>query len=957
MKTNRTILTTLALAAILCCGMATASASDVEARLSAREAYVGMPVVLQILINNAEDYEQPMMPEIDGCDVRSAGVPSQSSQITIINGRRSASRSITMQYFITPRRAGTFEIPSITVNVDGRDVRTRPQRFVATKSDTGDLMFAEIEGGKDKVFVGQPLDLTLKIWIKPYRDREQNITLSEANMWQLISNQTSWGSFANRLQELAENNQRPGGQEVLRDDGQGQERSYYLYEIKATVYPKRPGKIDADDVQIVLQYPTALGQSRDPFENFFKDSPFGSSPFGNSRLSQMMDDDFFSSPFGNRLTVSAARPIVAGATVDSTEVIPVPTAGRPADYRGAVGQYKIITQATPKKVNAGDPITLKIGIVGTGPMELVQAPPLAESSSLTADFKVNDEPLAGFVQDDTKVFTTTIRPRREGVAQIPPISFSFFDPDSESFQTVMSEPISISVAKADSLALSDIVGAAQHNDGSQQAGTVASEKRGPDVSNDESASVLVSQTAPSTVPWWWLFIACPPAIWLATLLVYKLKSFSGRLPSFKSPMRQCLHDIGLASEDYTIAQALTRYISRRTGIPCSDPNSAVGALRTLGLGSTANNVESFFSRLDRQAFSPVNESTLDCQKTAQELVEQLEPTFADRKLRVRRKANRATRRANLRLVKSASRKLAILLFVGLTAMSAGAAWADESPAAAQHAENAAQPEVVLTPSQQETILQEANQAYTQASQLSATDSAEAKDRFSLAAEKYQLLVNSGIHNSRLYLNLGNAYLQSGKLGHAIANYERGRQLDPDNRQLSENLDFVNSLAGNGEPARKATGETTLAQNILTQAQTVNQFVVNVIGSRTVIWLFAVSSLLFWGILIARACYPFPVWRFAIVPLLILLMSAGSYGLSRSSAAKIPDGVIVVNETNLHAGDGEQFDVVGKLETAQGLPVEILAERGSWFQVRTATGDEGWIHDRDLEVIKQKISKI
>ena len=210
-----------------------------------------------------------------------------------------------------------------------------------------------------------------------------------------------------------------------------------MYEIEATVYPKRPGKIDADDVQIVVNYPTALGKSRDPFESFFKDSPFGRDPFGgSSRLSQMMNDDFFSSPFSNRLSVSSTRPIVGSATVDSTEVIPVPTAGRPDDYRGAVGRYKIITQATPTSVCAGDPITLNIGIIGTGPMELVQAPPLSTLSSLTADFKVEDQPLAGFVQDDTKVFPTTIRPRREGITVIPPIPFSFFDPETESFETV-----------------------------------------------------------------------------------------------------------------------------------------------------------------------------------------------------------------------------------------------------------------------------------------------------------------------------------------------------------------------------------------------------------------------------------------------------------------------------------------------------------------------------------------
>ena len=212
-------------------------AADVDVRLSTREAWVGMPVVLQLSISNAEDYDQPTMPEIDGCDIRSAGPPSQSSQTTIINGRRSDNRSVVMQYLITPRREGTFEVPPITLNVDGRSFTTEKLRFVATKSQTGNLLFVEVEGGKEKVFVGQPLELTLKIWIKPFQDANRKLTLSEGDMWQMISDQTSWGSFLDRMKELASKNQRPGGKEVLRDDGQGHERSYYLFEIAATVYP------------------------------------------------------------------------------------------------------------------------------------------------------------------------------------------------------------------------------------------------------------------------------------------------------------------------------------------------------------------------------------------------------------------------------------------------------------------------------------------------------------------------------------------------------------------------------------------------------------------------------------------------------------------------------------------------------------------------------------------------
>ena len=228
----------LAIAVMLfCVPVKAASAQSVQAQISTREAYIGMPVVLQVAIRNASDYEQPVIPEIDGCEVRSAGSPSRSSRISIINGRRSESSSVTMRYLITPQRAGTFEIPALTVKVDGRDQKTPAFKFVATKSETGDLMFVEIEGSKDQVFVGQPLELTLKIWVKPFVDRQNKIKLSESSMWQMLSDQTSWGSFIDRLKELAENNQRPAGREVLRDNGQGGESAYYLYEIEATVYP------------------------------------------------------------------------------------------------------------------------------------------------------------------------------------------------------------------------------------------------------------------------------------------------------------------------------------------------------------------------------------------------------------------------------------------------------------------------------------------------------------------------------------------------------------------------------------------------------------------------------------------------------------------------------------------------------------------------------------------------
>ena len=87
--------------------------------------------------------------------------------------------------------------------------------------------------------------------------------------------------------------------------------------------------------------------------------------------------------------------------------------------------------------------------------------------------------------------------------------------------------------------------------------------------------------------------------------------------------------------------------------------------------------------------------------------------------------------------------------------------------------------------------------------MASADSAEADELFTTAAAKYQLLVHAGIRNSELYRNLGN--LQSHEVGQAIANYERARRLDPNNRQLLANLEFAKSRV------QSSTAEPTVSK--------------------------------------------------------------------------------------------------------------------------------------------------
>ncbi len=343
-----------------------AEAAKVSIEISSKSAYVGMPITMQIRVEDASQTTQPEIPEVDGLTIESAGRPQVSSQVIMFNGRTQTNRSSVLHvYRVTADRPGDFVIPPVKVTGGGVSTITEAVRFTAKRSENGGELIVEIVGEQNKVFVGQSLNVTLKIWVRPYHDEQYDLTLGEREMWQSISQQTKWGPFEKTMQELEKKRQRPGGRTVLRPGADGEDQQYYLYEIDATIYPTRPGQIEADDLSVIIKYPVQIGRQRDPLASMFEDME---SRFGNGALG----DSFFRG-FSSGLTVLSVRPIVAEATAQSIEVMPIPTENRPESYWGAVGRYSIDAEASPNDAKVDDPITITLTIDGTGPMDLVRA--------------------------------------------------------------------------------------------------------------------------------------------------------------------------------------------------------------------------------------------------------------------------------------------------------------------------------------------------------------------------------------------------------------------------------------------------------------------------------------------------------------------------------------------------------------------------------------------------------
>lgn len=128
---------------------------------------------------------------------------------------------------------------------------------------------------------------------------------------------------------------------------------------------------------------------------------------------------------------------------DSVKIIAkaLPETGKPAGFTGAVGRYEIESSIDKNRVEAGDPVTFRVRIKGQGNINTVQTPKLPKMD----DFKVYDSSSSAnilkerLLVEGEKVTETVIVPRKPGTYEIPPISFTYFAPESASYVTVKSE--------------------------------------------------------------------------------------------------------------------------------------------------------------------------------------------------------------------------------------------------------------------------------------------------------------------------------------------------------------------------------------------------------------------------------------------------------------------------------------------------------------------------------------
>ena len=149
--------------------------------------------------------------------------------------------------------------------------------------------------------------------------------------------------------------------------------------------------------------------------------------------------------FGRRVMNTANRTVTAGKRTINAR--PLPEQGRPDNFSGAVGEFDFEASVSRSSLIATEAFRLSIEVKGTGNLKLFELP----KPNLPAALEIYEPERSENI--DTSISgmrgstadNYTIVPNEEGQYPIPSVAFSYFDLASESYKTLLSNQIVISV--------------------------------------------------------------------------------------------------------------------------------------------------------------------------------------------------------------------------------------------------------------------------------------------------------------------------------------------------------------------------------------------------------------------------------------------------------------------------------------------------------------------------------
>ncbi len=405
---------------------------------------------LKLTVENAKEVQHINPPQLNDFVIVSG--PNQESGMSMVNGN--VKRYIALSYIIKPKRVGNFSIPPSTAKADGVDYKSNGVDIKVTATGSGNNqnnnafnspfvnidpfaepaprssyrdfilrkgenpmdkinknMIVKLEVNKNSCYVGEPVIATYKLYTR---------LKSESNM---IKNPSFNGFSVIDLQQ-------PDNTSYRTEKLDGREYNVYIIR-KVQLYPLLPGNLELGTAEIEnnVHFIKAdyVNRQQDIFNDMFQDFADAAIPLDG------IED--------HKVTLQN-KPL-------SILVKPLPDINKPANFKGAVGNFQIETRVEKNNFSTDDAGKLAVIISGVGNLQMVTAPEITWPQGIegfepkaTDDLYKTTVPLSG-----RKFFEFPFTVSTPGTYTIPALEFSFFDTRDMKYKTTDSKPLEVTVTK------------------------------------------------------------------------------------------------------------------------------------------------------------------------------------------------------------------------------------------------------------------------------------------------------------------------------------------------------------------------------------------------------------------------------------------------------------------------------------------------------------------------------
>jgi hypothetical protein len=414
---------------------------------------------VQFIVENAQQIDE-FDPPADFPGFHVVQGPIQSSGMSVINGNMSQYKGVS--FVLQPTHTGRFTIAGATAVVNGKRMRSNnisvtvhvggsgavpsnpsgfggfprmqpfgPDPFGPPGPETVDRedvlkpgenvkekirknLFVKVQVDRNTCYVGEPIVATYKLY-------------SRLRAESRVTKRPSLNGFS--VYDMID----PSTDAVSVEKLNGKE--FTVHTIRKTqLIPLQAGTIDLDPVEVEnIVHSIKGGLRQEPRRT------------GN-RLQDLLDQlsgEENPGPAVDENVTLDTKPL-------TITVKPLPEVNKPANFNGAVGNFTIEASLANKSVAARDEAMLHVVVKGKGNLPVVTAPVVdwpagVDAYDPTAKEDVNTTvvPMSG-----SKSFDYIFTARDSGHYLIPTINLSYFDPFSQTYKSVNSEPLELQVTPA-----------------------------------------------------------------------------------------------------------------------------------------------------------------------------------------------------------------------------------------------------------------------------------------------------------------------------------------------------------------------------------------------------------------------------------------------------------------------------------------------------------------------------